>query len=457
MFGIPASRLVNASVIAICLVGIFLRAYFWAVDRSLWLDEAMLALNLVSHSFLGLLKPLDYAQGAPIGFLVAQKVVIGLLGNKDYILRLIPLLAGCASVPLMYVVSRQYNRGLAPLVSLGLFALSPNLIYYSSELKQYSTDVFAALVLLLVAHKSLEDDARPRTLVALAIAGSLAMWISHPVLFVMAAIIITSVLAFAIQRLHRLRWLIGAAGAWGITLTLLYSISLRHLASNGVLVNYWSGSFAPLPVWRHFSWYRTALTGMLHDPAGLPENAISVGLLVLGVFSLGLRRWRSMLVLTVPFLLTLIASALGRYPFSGRLLLFLVPLLLLLLVEGMDRVRTILLRVNRQAAFPVFVTLAACFLYPPAIVALRNVQSPPMREHIKPVMAYLASRKLSTDVVYIYYSASPAFRFYVPLYGFDTTDFVQGISAREEPARYLRDVDQFKGSQRVWFGSQVQQ
>ena len=113
-------------------------------------------LNLVNRSFPGLFQPLDYNQGAPLGFLLIEKAVIGLLGSKDYILRLFPLMAGLASIPLMYYVSRKYGKGLASYISLGLFAVSTQLIYYSSELKQYSSDVLMTLILMLVFPKCME-------------------------------------------------------------------------------------------------------------------------------------------------------------------------------------------------------------------------------------------------------------------------------------------------------------
>jgi hypothetical protein len=429
-----------------------LRAYFYGINRSLWLDEAALALNLVNRSFLDLLKPLGFNQGAPIGFLLLQKSVVSLLGSRDYTLRLIPLLAGLVSIPLMYSVSKQYGGQLSTFISLGLFALSPRLIYYSSELKQYSTDVLVTLLLLLIVPKCLEDKAKLHALAVLGIAGSLTIWFSHPSLFVFAGIFLTLGLAFAMYRdTYRLFWLIGIGVAWGINLSLIYFINLRYLESNSNLVDYWSGSFASLPSWSKFSWYYNALIGMLRDPAALPINAITVGLLILGSISLAFRRWQFMLVLLAPFLLTLTASALGRYPFSGRLLLFLIPLLLLFLAEGVDRVRMLLLRVNRLMAGLVSASLVVYFLYGPIAVAYENLQSPPLGEHIKPVMSYMSENYLSTDLIYVYYGAAPAFEFYAPLYGFDRNDYIVGLSARKDPAQYLEEIEKIKGSQRIWF------
>jgi hypothetical protein len=415
-------------------------------------DEASLALNIVNRSFLGLLKPLDFDQGAPIGFLLLQKASISFLGSRDYTLRLIPLLAGLVSIPLMYLVSNKYAGRLSSFISLGLFTLSPKLIYYSSELKQYSTDVLATLVLLFIVPKCLEDKAKPHAFVVLGIAGSLLMWISHPSLFVFSAVFLTLFLTFAVHRdSYRLSWLIGIGVAWGISLGLVYFTSLRYLESNKNLLNYWRGSFAPLPPWNNFSWFNKAFIAMLRDPATLPVNAATVLLLILGIFSFAFRRWQYMLLLAIPFLLALIASALGRYPFVGRLLLFLMPVLLLLLAEGVKRVGMVLLRMNKPIAWLVSACLVSYFFYGPIAVAYKNLRSPPMGEDIKPVMSYMSEKSLSTDLIYVYYGADPAFEFYAPLYGLDRKNYVVGIFARQRPAKYLEDVDKLIGNQRVWF------
>jgi hypothetical protein len=445
-------RLVNALAIATCLIGFVLRLYFYGINRSLWLDEAMLALNLVNRSFLDLLKPLDYNQGAPVGYLILQKAVVSLLGSRDYTLRLIPLLAGLASIPLMYSVSKQYSRGLAPFISLGLFAMSAKLVYYSSELKQYSTDIMVTLLLLSITPKCLEDKVNPRVFVALGIMGILAIWISHPALFIFVGIVLTLGITFAKQRnLYRLLWLIGIGGVWTTNLILVYVISLRALASNNKLLNYWSGHFAPLPPWSNLVWYYNALVDMLINFAALPVNPITIGLLIIGIFSYALRRWQLMSMLITPCLLTLIASAFRKYPFNGRLLLFVSPLVLLVVAEGVERIRMVLMRVNRPLSLIVSISLCIYICYTPIIGAYTNIQVPPMVEHIKPVMSYISKNHQRNDVIYIYYCARPAFEFYAPLYEFDGIDYVFGVSSQNDPGKYLQNMNALKGNQRIWF------
>ena len=77
---------------AIVVLGLGLRTVQYARNRSLWLDEALLALNILHRSAGGLFKGLDYHQGAPIGFLLLEKLATKLAGNGELALRAFPFL-----------------------------------------------------------------------------------------------------------------------------------------------------------------------------------------------------------------------------------------------------------------------------------------------------------------------------------------------------------------------------
>src|SRR5687767_7143676 len=172
---------------AILLAGVLLRFRQYLTGRSLWLDEAMLALNIVDRNFLDLFKPLDYDQGAPIGFMLVEKTFSLIFGRNEFSLRLFPFLVGVISLWLFYLLLKHFTRGPALWVGLALFAFNPRLIYYSSEVKQYIVDVAMTILLLLIAMPLFQQPSRKRFLM-LAIAGLLALWFSHPSLFVLAGI-----------------------------------------------------------------------------------------------------------------------------------------------------------------------------------------------------------------------------------------------------------------------------
>ena len=117
-------------------------------NRSLWLDEALLADNILTRNLRQLFAPLDHNQAAPFGFLLAEKVLGRWLGYSEYVLRAIPLVAGITSVILFLSIARRILAPRAVPIAISLFAIAPPLIYYSSELKQYSSDTAIGLLIV---------------------------------------------------------------------------------------------------------------------------------------------------------------------------------------------------------------------------------------------------------------------------------------------------------------------
>src|SRR5687767_12002909 len=70
--------------------GALLRIIQYAANRSLWLDEAAFARNVLDRSFAQLLLPLDYLQTPPMGFLLFEKLAVSVFGGSEYALRLLP-------------------------------------------------------------------------------------------------------------------------------------------------------------------------------------------------------------------------------------------------------------------------------------------------------------------------------------------------------------------------------
>src|SRR5262249_18445539 len=150
-----------------------------------------------------LLQPLERQQGAPLGYLFASKLLVSLFGASEWVLRLPAFLGSLPALGLFaWVVGRTLPRP-AGLVALGLFAVSPHLVAYTAEAKQYSTDVAVALGLLALALPALQGQPLSvDRLLALTGAGAVAVWCSHPALFVLAGL--GTVLA--VDRLWHRRW-----------------------------------------------------------------------------------------------------------------------------------------------------------------------------------------------------------------------------------------------------------
>jgi hypothetical protein len=446
------SSIMKGAVFAIILFGLVLRLGQYAANRSLWYDEALLALNIANRSFIELAQPLDYDQAAPLGFLFTQKLIVQLLGHQDYILRFFPLACGIIALYLMYKVANRYSKGVGILIALGLLATSGRIIYYTSELKQYSSDVAICLLLLLLASNLLSTSVSSKQFIVLGIAGSLSLWFSHAATFILAGIGLGLALHFWAQRdLRRLSWLGTISLLWLANLAILYFVSFRSMATHDALNRYWHTSFMPMPPWRDLSWFPAAIADMLRDPTGLSPVPIGATALLIGCWSLCTRNWQMGLILILPFPIVLLASGLELYPFSSRLLLFLVPIILLLVAEGIEWVRLVFLRVNPWVSLGAWVIPTVLLLYTPATKALADFSHPRMGEHIEPAMSYITQHRLDQDSIYVYYGAQPAFRYYAPHFDLEEEDYTIGVSSRQNPDRYKQDLDLLGGQGRVWF------
>ena len=440
-------------VIGLLVIGIILRIWQYAANRSLWLDEATLALSFVHRSFAGLMQPpLEYNQAAPLLFLFIQKAIIVVLGNSEFMLRLFPLMAGILSLFLMYKTAKKYLQGSAVYIALALFCFCATLIYYSSENKPYGSDVMFTLALLLAAYPCLEDAVKSQNYMLLIGAGIIAMWVSYPAVFVMAGIGI----ALTVRQISRKDWpgLLWSGLAfllWLINIAFLYLISLRYTVTNKGSEAFWKSGFMPMPPWNNWGWFGSILESSFHNPLGLSFVALSAVILLIGCISILLRKWTIGLVLVLTVVTTLVASGLQTYPFKVRLILFLVPIIFILIAEGIERIRGTLAHYSRFGAAFVCAALALVISAQSMVLAKNGLKNPNMGEHIRPIVEYVSQNKRSTDIVYIYYGAAPAFKYYAPFYGFKDSDFRRGGQARSEPEKYLNDIDTLRGNARVWF------
>lgn len=435
------------------LAGLALRLRQYLSGRSLWLDEAMLALNIVERDFAGLLKPLDYDQGAPLGFLLLEKLTIALLRNGELTLRLPPFLAGCFTLVFFYLLLRRFLSPAGYLPALALFAFSERLIYYTSELKQYIFDVFVLLALILVFlyFTPKQEQGAPPGLdwIPLSLAGIVAVWFSHPSVFVLAGIGLTLLWQNRGKRRKLIQVGLVIFG-WLVSFGGVYLASLNALAANDFLMAYWQDYFMPMPPWGNPGWLAdTFATTLTYFAPGLP-SWLALILLLGGLFAL----WRFHPSLGLVFLLAILvafgASTLGKYPLGGRMLLFFAPISLGLVGAAFEGLYRALGRLRWGAGLAVCVLMAALFVEP-ATSGWQNFIQPRMQENLHPALRVLRAKHQGDDVIYIYPWAEPAFRYYAPFYGFSENQFTSGQADPPQAlADTLADMDKLRGQPRVW-------
>lgn len=443
-------RLEDAAIGTLALVGIILRLRQYLTGRSLWVDEAMLALNIVNRNFAGLLQPLDYNQGAPVGFLFIEKIFNLLFGRNEYALRLFPLIVGLLSLWAFYLLIKRFTRGTSLILAFMLFALNPRLIHYSSEAKQYIADVFITIGLLLLATQYFEKPSRKR-LGMLALAGFLALWSSHPALFILAGIGTTLFISNLQKRdTATLRLVTGMGIFWLANIGLLYTLTLGDLQRNSYMIAYWQDAFAPMPPWSNREWYWSSYTANVNSHLNIAFAPLLLFLSMLAGWAVLFKQQRDSAVLvawTVFF--TLLASSLALYPSLERMVLFLAPVGILLIGASLEYMRQMLR--GRPVISAVVTVLAGIYLLQGALpLAIEQFVSPKYFEHIRPAMEILQASWRDGDAMYISNGGIPAFEYYAPMYGLEDADYVTGGGDYENPNSMLQRLETLKGQSRVW-------
>ena len=139
-------------VLVVVTVGVAVRLRQLLSGRSLWVDEAAVALDLADF---GVVEALTQAsprqQMAPVGFLVVSNAADA-ISSAEWMLRLFPFLSGVVLVAAAaWYAVRRLVHPVAQLALVVLVSFSPSLIHYSAELKQYEVEALLAFVAIVAA------------------------------------------------------------------------------------------------------------------------------------------------------------------------------------------------------------------------------------------------------------------------------------------------------------------
>lgn len=432
----------------IIALGVLLRVREYLFDRSLWLDESMLAFDLLHSSLHGLLKPLAYYQTPPVAFALTQKLVIQTLGSSEYSFRLVPLLAGVASLPLFYLVAIQMIAPRVVPIALGLFAIAMPLVYYSSEAKQYSLDVLivVGLYALVLPMLTLEKWTFIRLLV-LGLLGASAIWFSDASVFILGGIgLALGVNCLAHRRKEKLWSLTFPCALWAGSFGLCYWEILRYEAREPVLLNFWQNYFVPFPPRSiaNVNWYIHTLFELFEFPCGIAATGLAVMLFGLGCARLCIRRSPRLSLLIFPIVLALAASAMHRYPFVERLTLFLAPALILPIAAGVEFVWS-----NCSNSW-VVVAIVGVLFFMPIDSAAHFLHRPTTKEEFRPVLNYIRTHEKPGDVIYLSKRSAPSYLYYAERMNMGPLEVADSQPTPNVSDRYSIHISRLRAHQRAW-------
>jgi hypothetical protein len=460
---------IDWAVILLVALGAGLRLFQYFARASLWGDEISVVLNVSQRGVLDLvIHPLASDQMAPSGFVLCLKLMANFFGAGEYSLRFIPLLSSLVALPLFANFSRKFLSRPAMLLALGAFALSPPMIRYAAQVKPYSSDVAISLLCLLAALSYFEGES-PKKARYLAAVGAAGVWFSYPAIFVVASI------GFIVVARAAVRWYSrndkhqrdSAGGAGAVLVLAMWIISVGALAllerhrlsttTHSFMLAFWANWLMPhdLTLAAAISYLTRLGRDCLHYFLYLPKWWAFFVLLLIGAIHL-VRRTQSGLLIIVPVISVLVASMLRIYPFSGRLILFLVPNLYVLIAAGIEAAISVALSLalgfanfSKNWRVPLQVGAFSIAAVAMCVWPLRALPPPYYNSETKPLISYLGQHRRSGDAIYVHNMAWGAYLFYGPEFGLTPDEAVE-TSPGPRPFVILNDLDRFRGRSRVW-------
>jgi hypothetical protein len=342
-------------------------------DNSLWLDELFIANNLMELDWPGLLGPLNHGQNAPVGWLFAQKAMATLFGYHEGVLRFISFLASVLSLPLTAIAAGRALGWRAAIIPLVLVSFSPFVVWQSFQLKQYSLDLLATLLILNFSQLAIRKGGRWTSLLSLS--GVVLVFFSMPVIFVLAGTGFTLLLRhilFTGEGRNRSIMALGLTGtAWISAFMVNYLLFLRPGEQAAWLYGFWQHGFFPLREgWvDQLQWVPVVIVRAFENPMGF----MAIGLLTALPFVFGslripfekdLCRRLDLTTCAASIAFTFLAACIQQYPFSSRLILFLVPCMAIVMGYGLQELHGLWPRWRRviQAATAAAVAVPAAIL-----------------------------------------------------------------------------------------------
>lgn len=468
----------------IIVIGIVLRLIRYLQEPSLWFDEAVYAVNFIDRSIPELFHPSpDYDQSSPYGFIVLVKLSIQALGNSEMAFKLFPFLSGIISLFLFYNVSKHLIGPRALPVALALFAILDPLVLFSSELKTYSSDIAFALIIYSLTVYVRSNKLDVKRLLLFAVFGVIVVWFSNPSVFILAGVGASLLLSSFKKKEWPQVWRFAVIiSVWALSFITVYYFYTRHAYANiGIgaeRILKMEGAYMPFPPmsFGDIKWFIDVFFKTFDFPVGIAVPGIAALAFIIGCATMYSEDRDKFFLVISPVVFTLLATAMHKYPFKGRLILFLVPFFLLFIAKGIEEVWN---KTKNNSAL-IWISFAGILLLYPLMWSSYHVIKPPSREEIKPVLSYIKDNWQEGDTLYVHFYAQYAFeyysRYYPTPYSFNEDDYIVGIAPRqwykrwkrkdvadyydddvpiEQPRidilkEYMKDLDKLVGNKRVW-------
>lgn len=318
--------------------------------RGLWTDESAVAISIVKRDYLGLMKPLDHLQVAPVLYLWVVKFMSQIFTEQEWGLRLYSLLSYFTAIFLYWRLLRRFVKDEAAfLIGIVLFVFNNKLFYYADEVKQYMNDVMVTLALVTLALDWKHNDRR--SVITLSFAGLIGVFLSNITVMVLPAVFLICFLSVSGSGLwdkRRITALIVMSIPWLIGFVINYMLFIHGHPSRDQQVALWKNFFPPVEVFskqmilfiyntfelvcRDFGFGVNNITSAFEFLQ--PLHLVIMAILTFVFIYRSVRKIDRAWILLIPLILHFILAYLRLYPIASRTMLYTYPPIAIMLASG---------------------------------------------------------------------------------------------------------------------------
>lgn len=299
-------------------------------------DECRLLSAYLDKSWIQMFFNIGDAQSAPPLFIIFERFWGCIWGFGERSLKWIPLIASIASIFLFYKISTEiFTKKYSIIIANFLFAINIELIYFSSIIKQYSTDVFIGLLCTIILSKIDITQLSTKKIIWLSLFLITLPFISLPSLFFIGAFLFLNL----INNFRNKHFYYRLAGTILPFLTVLIFYYLFNLAPSKISLdsafpNYWDDGLVGLSFSKFVKMQIITFSYFIYP------NICSIFAFTLIYFGMyytykqgnNIARF---LIFTIVF--GILASILKLYPFAARVALYTIPFLIIFCTKPLEQ------------------------------------------------------------------------------------------------------------------------
>jgi len=428
----------------ITILGALLRLYHLGY-KPLWLDEAVFYWISKSSNVQVVINQNAVTVNTPPLFLLLLHFIMK-IGDSEVILRLLPCLGGVASIPAIYLLSRQFIDRFPSYLTALIVAIAPTQVEYSQQVREYSLTFLISIIILTLFFMQVHSPSL-KNWVLMTLSMVIGIFLQYGLaLMIIALNLVCAIMILSIKHNRKsllIRWslaqfivLSSVVVLYYVSLNKQFRVGLGATSTSSFLSgDYWNGSFRSL-----FS-FAVSNTRNIFDFAFPGYVFLFLGLVGF-IFILLKKNNIAIMMFAFPIILTFILSLPKLYPYNGdRHDIFLTPMIYVLAGFGiryllnLDHLRWVVLPLLLFITYFGFKSNFDYLKYPGV-------------ENIRPVVTALSKNFETGDKIYVYYSAKPAFTYY---YRDNIESQIYGISSRGDPNKYYQEIDKLLLTyNRIW-------